>query len=56
MGDGAIDNRERLNKLCRENGLKIASTRLQKPIEEKVTYKPLGLKGAQKEPPAHTYN
>ena len=51
MGDGAIDNRERLIKLCIENGLKIASTRFQKPqkpIEEKVTYKPLGLKGAQK--------
>ena len=44
MGKGAADNRERLIKMCLEHGLKIESTRFQKPIENKVTYKPLGVK------------
>ena len=43
VGGGAIDNRERFINMCLENGSKIASTRFQKPIEEKVTYKPLGV-------------
>ena len=43
MGDEAIDDRERFINMCLENGLKIASTRFQKPTEEKVTYKQLGV-------------
>ncbi len=47
MGDGARDNRERLIRLCLENGLAVTSTRFPKPVENKATYKPLGVKRNQ---------
>ena len=41
MNTKTIDNRERLIKLCLENGLKLANAMFEKPIEQRITYKPI---------------
>ena len=41
MAPDTRDNRERLIKLCLENGLKLMNTMFKKPVEQLATHKPL---------------
>ena len=40
MGIETTDNRDRMFKFCLEHGLKLTNAMFEKPIEQRVTYRP----------------